>query len=74
MRKYLVLGLLAATVAGCAEMPIDGLSRSGWDQPSTMPPANYTKDMWVDSRGCVFFATRSGWAPFVGKNLKQVCR
>ncbi len=74
MRKYIVLAVLAATVAGCSDIPIDGLSRSGWNDPISMPPAGYTKDTWVDARGCVFFATQAGWVPHVGGNLKQVCR
>ena len=76
--KKLSLLLAALVVAGCADMPIDGMSRAGWDDPVNYPPAGYTKDVWVDARGCVFFATGTpgnrGWAPYVGAGLKQVCR
>lgn len=77
MKKFALIGI-AAVVAACSDVPIDGMSRSGWDDPVTLPPANYAKDVWVDARGCVFFATGTpsnrGWAPYVGVGLKQVCR
>ncbi len=76
--KKIALFCLAAVVAGCSDMPVDGLSRSGWDAPTSMPPANYTGDTWIDARGCVYFATGNaanrGWVPYVGKGLKQVCK
>ena len=74
MRKLFLFGVLAVTVAGCSDLPIDGLTRAGWDNPASMPPAGYTRDTWVDARGCVYFSTATGWVPHVGGNLKQVCR
>lgn len=72
--KKLSLLLAALVVAGCSDMPIDGISRSGWDGPASYPPAGYSKDVWVDARGCVFFATGQGWVPHIGAGLKQVCK
>jgi len=74
MRKIGLTAVVLATLAGCSDMPVDGLSRSGWDTPTTMPPVGYTKSSWVDAKGCVFFATGSGWVPQIGANLRQVCR
>ncbi len=74
MRKVVLTGVLAVMVAGCSEVPVDGLSRAGWDDPASLPPIGYKNDTWVDAKGCVFFATGSGWVPHVGGNLKQVCR
>ena len=74
MRKVFLCGLLAVTVAACGEVPIDSMTRSGWDAPASMPPAGYTRDTWVDARGCVYFSTATGWVPHIGGNLKQVCR
>lgn len=74
MKKTVLLGMLVATVAGCSDIPIDGLTRAGWDDPISMPPMGYVGDTWVDARGCVYFSTASGWVPHVGGNLKQVCR
>jgi len=73
MRKVILSCVVAVIVAGCSDIPIDGLSRSGWSGPASMPPSGYTKSTWVDSRGCVFFATGQGWVPHVGGGLKQVC-
>lgn len=74
MRKLVLAGTILTMIAGCSDLPIDGLSRSGWDGPASMPPIGYNSDTWVDARGCVFFATASGWVPHVGGNLRQVCR
>ena len=74
MRSVVMSGVLAVLVAGCSEVPIDGLARAGWDDPVTMPPVGYSGDTWVDARGCIFFATGTGWVPYVGGNLKQVCK
>ena len=75
--KKIAMVCVLGVVAGCGEMPIDGVSRAGWDDPVNYPPANYTKDTWVDARGCVFFATGTasnrGWVPYIGASLKQVC-
>ncbi len=74
MRKLVLSGVVLTLIAGCSDLPIDGLSRSGWDGPASMPPVGYSGDTWVDNRGCVYFATASGWVPHVGRNLRQVCR
>lgn len=76
--KLVFCVMAAVLVAGCTELPIDGMSRAAWDDPVNYPPAGYSKDVWVDARGCVFFATgygsNRGWAPYVGSSLKQVCK
>lgn len=74
MRKVVLSSLILVAVAGCSDLPVDSLSRSGWDGPSSMPPIGYPKDTWVDEKGCVYFSTASGWVPQIGGNLKQVCR
>jgi len=74
MKKMVLLVAVAATIAGCSDVPIDGLTRAGWDGPTSMPPLGYALDTWVDERGCVYFATQTGWVPHIGGNLKQVCR
>lgn len=74
MNKMVLFGVIAATLSACSEVPIDGLTRGGWDEPVSMPPTGYARDTWVDARGCVYFSTATGWVPQVGGNLKQVCR
>jgi len=74
MNKMVLLGVIVATVSACSDVPIDGLTRAGWDDPVSMPPVGYSRDTWVDANGCVYFSTVSGWVPHVGGNLKQVCR
>ncbi len=74
MKKMALFGIIAATLSACSDLPVDGLTRSGWDGPASMPPMGYSSDTWVDQRGCVYFSTASGWVPHVGGNLKQVCR
>lgn len=74
MRKIVLSGLILVAVAGCTDIPIDGLSRAGWDEPSSMPPIGYPNDTWVDAKGCKFISTATGWVPQIGGNLKQVCR
>jgi len=77
MKKFAVMCSLVV-VAGCSALPIDGMSRAGWDGPANLPPVGYAKETWVDARGCVFFATGStsnrGWAPYIGSGLNQVCK
>lgn len=74
MRKIMALGMLSVALTACSELPIDSLSRSGWDAPTSLPPAGYDHHTWVDQRGCVFFKTGTGWVPHVGAKLKQVCK
>lgn len=77
--RSIALGVLAAvTLSACGDIPIDGMSRSGWTEPSSMPPAGYSGDTWVDDRGCVYVAAgRAGartWVPMIGGGVQQVCR
>lgn len=72
--KFLSVAVMAA-IFGAASVQAQSVARIGG--PSNMPPAGFTGQQWVDSRGCVFLKAGYGgqvtWVPRVGRDRKAMC-
>lgn len=72
--KFLSVAVLAA-VFGAASVQAQSVARIGG--PANLPPAGFTGQQWVDSRGCVFLKAGYGgqvtWVPRVGRDRKAMC-
>ena len=74
-------GLKIVTVALCAAVSMGSFapaqSLRAVSGPAELPPAGFTSDQYVDSRGCVFIRAGYGgvdtWVPRVGNNRKPIC-
>lgn len=74
MSKVLSAAALAAALIGG---PAAAQSVAGVGGPRELPPAGYTQQQYVDSRGCVFLRAGLGdtvrWVPRVGADRKAQC-
>lgn len=74
MSKVLSAAALAAALIGgqAAAQTVSGVGL-----PRELPPAGYTQQQYVDSRGCVFLRAGLGgtvrWVPRVGADRKPLC-
>lgn len=74
MSKVLSAAALAAALIGG---PAAAQSVAGVGEPRELPPAGYTQQQYVDSRGCVFLRAGLGgtvrWVPRVGPDREALC-
>lgn len=74
MSKVLSAAALAAALIGG---PAAAQSVAGVGEPRELPPAGYTQQQYVDSRGCVFLRAGLGdtvrWVARVGADRKPLC-
>ena len=73
MARY---GLVAASVLALG-LSATGLMAQLRDQPAEFPPAGFTGNQYVDSRGCAFIRAGIGgtvsWVPRVSRNRGPLC-
>ena len=62
---------------GIGAAPAFGQSVAQIGGPAELPPAGFSGQQYVDSRGCVFmragFAGRTTWVPRIGSDRKAIC-
>ena len=72
--QILLIALVAATAVASAGY---AKSLSADDGPAEVPPASYTANQYVDSRGCVYvragYAGQVTWVPRVTRDRKVLC-
>lgn len=83
MRVILSSVVFAGVVAGAVfgfgigAAPAFGQSVAQIGGPAELPPAGFSGQQYVDSRGCVFmragFAGRTTWVPRIGSDRKAIC-
>lgn len=60
-----------------AAAPVQAQSMAQVGKPAELPPADYSGQQYVDSRGCVFmragFSGRVTWVPRIGRDRKPLC-
>lgn len=75
-KRFLSLSILAATCAfGFGEAQAQSLSRDRG--PAEIPPASFTANQYVDSKGCVYIRAgvdgNTQWVPRVARSRKILC-
>ncbi len=81
LQGVVMRGLKIATAAFCAAVWMGSFAQAqslrAVAGPAELPPAGFTSDQYVDSRGCVFIRAGFGgvdsWVPRVGNNRKPIC-
>ncbi|MCF8511674.1 MAG: SPOR domain-containing protein [Rhodobacteraceae bacterium] len=72
--KFMSVAILAA-VFGATSLHAQSVARVGG--PANPPPASFTGQQFIDSRGCVFLRAGYGgqttWVPRVGRDRKAMC-
>lgn len=68
---------VAAVVTALVSASVNAQTVASIGGPKEQPPAGYTQQQYVDSRGCVFLRAGIGgavrWVPRVGRDKKAMC-
>ncbi|WP_420395248.1 SPOR domain-containing protein [Nioella sp.] len=74
---YLLRAVSGLAVAAIVAVPVSAQSIAQLGGPAETPPAGYSSDQYVDSRGCVFIRAGYGgqetWVPRVTRDRQPLC-
>lgn len=74
---YLLRAVSGLAVAAIIAVPVSAQSIAQLGGPAEAPPASYSADQYVDSRGCVFIRAGYGgqetWVPRVTRDRQPLC-
>lgn len=74
---YLLRAVSGLAVAAIVAFPVSAQSIAQLGGPAETPPAGYSSDQYVDSRGCVFIRAGYGgqetWVPRVTRDRQPLC-
>ena len=83
MRRFWVAALAVAGLSACTDANGRKITffslleqDPGLTGPSSLPPAGYSSDIWIDNRGCSFVRTGTDtvrWVPQVDSSRKPIC-
>ncbi len=71
--RFSIVRTVAAMGLCAMSLPVSAQSGTIGSGPAELPPAGYSARFYVDSRGCMFISTNSGWVAQVTRDKSPVC-